>query len=62
VVHGAEDREVPVTVGRSYVDAARKSGDDITLRELPDIDHYAVIEPDSRAWPTVLDALDAVTR
>jgi acetyl esterase/lipase len=62
VVHGADDRDVPVTVGRSYVDAARKSGDDTTLRELPDIEHYALIEPDSGAWPTVLDALDAVTR
>jgi hypothetical protein len=62
VVHGADDREVPVTVSRGFVDAARKSGDDTTLRELPDIEHFALIDPSSRAWSAVLDALDAVAR
>jgi acetyl esterase/lipase len=57
VVHGTEDDRVPVEVGRSYVAAARESGADVSLVELPGTEHFAVIDPRSAVWSTVLEAL-----
>ncbi|MFB2582442.1 alpha/beta hydrolase [Herbiconiux sp. P15] len=54
LVHGALDDEVPVEYSRAY--AAREER--IRLSEIADAGHYEVIDPTSRAWPTVLAALD----
>jgi dipeptidyl aminopeptidase/acylaminoacyl peptidase len=59
-VHGLDDRQVPVSVSRAYVAAAERAGDRTTLVELPDIDHFALIDPRSGAWSTVLTALTAL--
>jgi acetyl esterase/lipase len=61
VVHGTADDRVPISVGRAYVAAARDAGGDVTMVELPEVDHFAVIDPLSSAWPAVLDALRAVS-
>jgi acetyl esterase/lipase len=53
VVHGTDDDAVPLTQSRALVAAHP----DITLRVLEGAGHYDVIDPDSEAWPTVLDAL-----
>ena len=58
LVHGTEDLEVPVEVSRRYAAAARAGGDAVTVHELPGVEHFAVIEPSSAAWPTVLRAVD----
>ena len=60
VVHGDDDQQVPVGVGREFCAAARRSGDDTRLIELAGIEHFALIEPGSAAWPAVLDALAAL--
>jgi acetyl esterase/lipase len=57
LVYGAEDDRVPVEVGRSYVAAAREAGDDASLIELPDTEHFTVIDPEAAVWSTVLRAL-----
>jgi acetyl esterase/lipase len=57
VLHGTEDDRVPVEVSRSYAAAARESGADVSLVELPDTEHFAVIDPRSAVWSTVLGAL-----
>jgi hypothetical protein len=48
---------VPLEVSRSYVAAAREAGDDASLIELPDTEHFAVIDPLAAVWSTVLGAL-----
>ena len=53
VLHGTDDDRVPIAVSRSY--AARTGA---TLRELPDIGHFALIDPLSPIWPVVLESLD----
>lgn len=60
VVHGTADDRVPVAVGRSYVAAARAAGDDPAFIELPGVEHFAVIDPLSAVWSSVLGALDAL--
>jgi pimeloyl-ACP methyl ester carboxylesterase len=59
VVHGDKDQLVPVLVGREFVAAAQRSGDDASLVEIPGIEHFALIEPGSSAWSAVLGALAA---
>ncbi len=55
LVHGTEDDRVPVEVSRRYATAAG-----VHLVELPGVEHFGVIDPLSRAWPAVLEALDRV--
>jgi pimeloyl-ACP methyl ester carboxylesterase len=53
VLHGEDDGPVPVQVSRSY---AESSGARLVL--LPAHGHFALIDPASTAWPTVLAELD----
>ena len=61
LVHGDEDHQVPVAHSRSYVEAARTLGDDVTLVQLSGTEHFAVIDPLSAAWPTVLRAVRSIS-
>jgi acetyl esterase/lipase len=57
LVHGEADPIVPVVQSETYRDRATDAGDDVTARLLPDVDHFAVIDPDTEAWAEVLDWL-----
>jgi acetyl esterase/lipase len=61
VVHGTQDEQVPIAVSRSYVAAMAVAGvgERIRLVELADVEHFALIDPLSPAWPSVLDAVAA---
>lgn len=56
VVHGEEDQAVPADLSRSYADAARHSGDEVTLVCLAGAGHMDFLDPESdaakrfRAW------------
>ncbi|MGB3329723.1 MAG: hypothetical protein WBA46_12260, partial [Thermomicrobiales bacterium] len=54
IVHGDADGRVPVALSRRF--AARGFG---TLEEVAGADHFAVIDPESAAWPAVVRALRA---
>jgi pimeloyl-ACP methyl ester carboxylesterase len=62
IVHGADDDIVPVQLSRDYCRSARRAGDDAMLVELTGVEHFAVIDPRSAAWPAVLAAFGTVTR
>lgn len=53
VLHGAEDDIVPVSISRGLAAAHLEVG----LRELQGVEHFGVIDPRSRAWPALLEAL-----
>ncbi|GAB3795166.1 hypothetical protein GCM10027605_00670 [Micromonospora zhanjiangensis] len=57
VVHGGLDQQVPPEMNRRYVTESRRLGGNIRLIELPDCEHFGLIDPKSPAWPRVLDAL-----
>ncbi|MGC5378386.1 alpha/beta hydrolase family protein [Micromonospora sp. DT68] len=57
VIHGSADLQVPVAMSRDFVTAADTAGSDISLIELPGSEHFGLIDPESAAWPRVLDAL-----
>lgn len=58
LVHGDKDDRVPIALSESYYDAAMEIGDTIAMIELPGIEHFKVIHPDSEAWPPIADAVD----
>jgi acetyl esterase/lipase len=53
LVHGARDDVVPPSQSAAYAAAARAEGDELELVELPDADHFDVIEPEHPAWELV---------
>jgi acetyl esterase/lipase len=54
LIHGSADAQVPVEMSREY--AARGA----RLVELPDVDHFAVIDPLDAAFTTVVDTITAL--
>ena len=57
LVHGTVDDNVPYVVSEAYRAAAQAADDDVTLITLPDIDHFALIDPASDAWAKTVAAL-----
>ncbi|TDB78549.1 S9 family peptidase [Micromonospora sp. KC723] len=60
ILHGLRDRQVPAALSRGYATAARAAGGDVTLVELPECEHFGLIDPKSAAWPQVRDALQSL--
>lgn len=56
LVHGPADRTVPISQSRTYRAAALAAGDACRLVEVPG-DHFVHLDPTSRAWGAVRDAL-----
>lgn len=57
LVHGTADTTVPLQVSARYREAAAAAGDDVTLVELPGVEHMKVIDPTSEAWPPIAHAM-----
>jgi len=62
LVHGTADNRVPISISEGYYNLAMEMGDEITLVELPGVDHFALINPDSDAWDSVIQAIEDVMR
>jgi pimeloyl-ACP methyl ester carboxylesterase len=58
IVHGELDDVVPVEISRSYV----AHHPDTRLVELPGAAHFAVIDPLSTGWKTVVTELKGLSR
>jgi len=52
IAHGALDDTVPLDMSRAYAEATGAR-----LIELPDADHFSVIDPNSPDWPAVRQAV-----
>jgi acetyl esterase/lipase len=61
IVHGALDDRVPLELSEEYVGRAREAGDQVTLLEPSQTDHFAVIDPSHRAWIDTLTAITALS-
>ena len=62
VLHGLNDDVVPIELSRRFVAAARKAGDDSKLIEVAGAGHFELIDPRSRAWPSVNGAVLELSR
>ncbi len=57
LVHGTEDSRVPLAQSQNYWLKARTQNSPVTLKTLPGVDHFQLIDPHSAAWPTVMAAV-----
>jgi acetyl esterase/lipase len=57
LIHGADDTTVPPALSRSYAGTHPH----VRLVELPGTAHFELIDPASRAWPTVRSELDRLS-
>ncbi|MGN6698453.1 MAG: alpha/beta fold hydrolase [Thermomicrobiales bacterium] len=55
LIHGTADDQVPVVQSRVYAAAARAAGDSVRFRELPGVDHFALIDAASDTWASVVE-------
>ncbi|MEV4754042.1 alpha/beta hydrolase [Micromonospora sp. NPDC049559] len=60
VLHGTLDQQVPVRIGRRYVEVAAAAGAPVSLVELPECEHFGLIDPWSPAWPQVVAGLESL--
>lgn len=56
IVHGTDDDIVPLDISEAYVAAHRN----VRLVRVPGADHFALIDPKSRAWSRVIERLEAL--
>src|SRR5262249_42963074 len=54
VVHGTADTDVPRELSERY---AATAGPEATLLELPGVDHFQLIDPDTAAWARIAQEL-----
>ena len=60
IAHGWRDQHADlVDLGRRYAAAAAAAGDPVELLELPDDDHFSIIDPESAGWRRVAGLVDA---
>ncbi|MDE3088703.1 MAG: alpha/beta hydrolase [Chloroflexota bacterium] len=57
LVHGTEDENVPFEISRAYHAAALARGDDVTLITLRGAGHFECVDPRSREWSAVKNAV-----
>ena len=57
LIQGKDDAQVPPALAQRWTDNARRQGDDVTLHLLDDTGHFDVVDPQSKAWPTVRAAV-----
>ena len=60
-LHGTDDLQVPVDLSRRFAAAAVAAGDDVDYAELAGTEHFALIDPESAAWPQVIESLRSVS-
>jgi pimeloyl-ACP methyl ester carboxylesterase len=57
IVHGTQDEVVPVEISRNYELAKKKRGEDLTLMEIAGAGHFELIDPESKAWTQIAQAI-----
>lgn len=60
VIHGDWDAHVPIELSESYHAALTAAGARSALPSLPRTDHFDVVDPSSRAWPTIERGIQAL--
>lgn len=57
LIHGKSDDIVPISIARAFVKARESDAVPPRLIEMTDTGHFDLIDPESRAWPVVLESV-----
>ncbi|MDQ4078175.1 MAG: alpha/beta fold hydrolase [Chloroflexota bacterium] len=60
LLHGTADSRVPFEISQRYVDAARAQGEEVELVALPGAGHFELIDPETKEWGAVMEAVRRV--
>lgn len=55
LIHGALDINVPVGISSSYHREAEELDDEVKMIELPTVEHFKLIDPNSEAWQVIAE-------
>ena len=62
LVQGTNDDQIPAALPGRWADDARRQGDHVEVRMIAGADHFDVVDPQSKAWPLVRDAVVGLLR
>ncbi|MDP9050423.1 MAG: alpha/beta hydrolase [Acidobacteriota bacterium] len=62
LIQGTDDDQIPPQLPARYAEKARRIGDTATVTIIPNSDHFDVVDPESKAWPTILAAVTKLLR
>lgn len=57
LIHGIEDDIIPIDFSRRYAVKKKRRHENVRLIEIPSAGHFELIDPESKAWETVLPAI-----
>jgi acetyl esterase/lipase len=60
LLHGTEDDTVPVSMSEAFCARGRELGDPVRCVTLPGAGHFEVIDPRSREWPQIWEAIHSL--
>ena len=55
LIHGDLDVNVPVKLSALYKELAEKAGDQVKMITLPNVEHFEIIDPDSKVWDSIVN-------
>ncbi len=55
LIQGTADDQIPPELPLRWAEMSRRMGDTAAVSMIPSADHFDVVDPESRAWETVLD-------
>jgi acetyl esterase/lipase len=62
LVQGSDDDQIPPQLPERWAENARRQGDDVEVKIVPDADHFDIVDPESKAWPASRDAMLSLLR
>jgi dipeptidyl aminopeptidase/acylaminoacyl peptidase len=62
LIHGSADEDVPAEFSRHYFQEKKKTGENVSLIEIPKAEHLHLIDPRSVAWTKVEGAVQELLK
>jgi pimeloyl-ACP methyl ester carboxylesterase len=60
LIQGTEDEQIPPRLPERWAERARRMGDAVKVAIIPGAGHFDVVDPESKAWPRVMAAVETM--
>ena len=60
LIQGTADDQIPASLPARWLANAKQRGDTAEMHMIPGADHFAVVDPESSAWPAVMAAVTSL--
>lgn len=57
LIQGTRDNQIPPQLPAAWAKLAQQRGSSATVKMIPDADHFDIVDPESRAWPEVMQSI-----